>query len=297
MKAPRPALMILALSAALAAPVFAATTSSTAVQTRGTIERAEAKAAQDLLARSVEYFEKNGAEKSFAAFNDRKGMFVNGPYYVYVVGMDGMMHANGGAPETLAGKNALDLTDAAGKPLIRDLLKQAGKSDTGAIEYLWRNPSDNRVENKTAVYRKVGAHVLAVGYYIVRSSPEEARDLLDRAVAQMKQSGAVTAYKAFNDPHGKFVRGDLYVFAIGLNDGKFRAFGVTPQKSGQDASALKDATGKPLVKEMIALAKNHGSGSIDYVWRNPATNAVEPKHSLVQRVDNVLLGVGYYQKQ
>jgi cytochrome c len=32
------------------------------------------------------------------------------------------------------------------------------------------------------------------------------------------------------------------------------------------------------------------------VWRNPATNAVEQKHSLIQRVDKVLLGVGYYSK-
>jgi cytochrome c len=32
------------------------------------------------------------------------------------------------------------------------------------------------------------------------------------------------------------------------------------------------------------------------VWRNPATNAVESKHSLIQRVGDVLLGVGYYTK-
>ena len=29
---------------------------------------------------------------------------------------------------------------------------------------------------------------------------------------------------------------------------------------------------------------------------SPATNAVEQKHTLIQRVDDVLLGVGYYTR-
>jgi len=44
------------------------------------------------------------------------------------------------------------------------------------------------------------------------------------------------------------------------------------------------------------VARKQGSGSVDYVWRNPATNAVEQKHTLIQRVDDVLLGVGYYTR-
>jgi cytochrome c len=66
--------------------------------------------------------------------------------------------------------------------------------------------------------------------------------------------------------------------------------------TGMDVRGLRDAGGKALIDEMIELAKQRGSGSVNYVWRNPATNAVEAKHSLIQRVDNVLLGVGYYIK-
>lgn len=57
---------------------------------------------------------------------------------------------------------------------------------------------------------------------------------------------------------------------------------------------VRDAAGEPLFQEMIELAKKDGSGSVDYVWRNPATNAVEQKHTLIRRVGDVLLGVGYY---
>lgn len=48
---------------------------------------------------------------------------------------------------------------------------------------------------------------------------------------------------------------------------------------------------------MIALAQSKGSGSVDYVWRNRATNAVASKHTLIERVGDGLPGVGYYTKK
>jgi cytochrome c len=63
-----------------------------------------------------------------------------------------------------------------------------------------------------------------------------------------------------------------------------------------DVRGMKDAAGNPLFEEMIAVAKKSGNGTVHYVWRNPATNAVESKHTLVQRVGDVFLGVGFYTK-
>lgn len=262
----------------------------------GAIERSQAKRATELLDRAVNYLGKNGAEKSFAAFNDPKGSFVDGAYYVYAVGLDGFMHANGGSPLGLAGKNSLDLRDAAGKPLIQDLLAQAKNSPTGVIEYRWLNRVSNRIENKVSEYHLVGDYILCVGYYTPRASREEAQDLLDKAVNFLKVSGGVAAFNAFNDPQGGFMHNDQYVFVIGLDDGKYRATGASPQLTGMDVRGLRDAAGKALVEEMISVAQQKGQGSVDYVWRNPATNAVETKHSLIQRVDNLVLGVGYYTK-
>lgn len=300
MKTTHYGLLILACSAALSvAPSLHAVAGEVIAKTAqplGSIERGEAKKAGALLDRAVDYLQKNSPEQAFAAFNNRNGDFVSSPYYVYVVGQDGIMYANGGAPDVLTGKNVLDLRDAAGKPLIRELLDAAASHDSGTIEYHWLNRADNRVENKITKFRKVGSHVVAVGYYIPHATVEQARELLGKAVAEVKKVGASAAFKEFNDPKGRFVRGDLYVFAIGLKDGKYRASGAAPQLSGQKASELHDAAGKPVIQEMITLAKKKGSGQVDYVWRNPATNAVEPKHSLIQRVGDVLLGVGYYER-
>lgn len=288
-------LTLTVLSALIAAPIAYAS-DDTAAKPLGAIERAEAKHATALLDRAVDYLQKNGPEKSFAMFNDANGPFVKGPYYVFVVGLDGFMHANGGSQIGLAGKNTLDLRDAAGKPLIRDLLEQAKTNPTGAIEYRWLNRISNHVENKVSQYRKVGDYVVCVGYYTPRGSVEEAQELLDKAVAFMKKSGGTAAFTVFNNPQGGFMHNDLYVFVIGLDDGKYRASGASPQLAGMDVRGLRDATGKPLIEEMITVAKQKGSGTVEYMWRNPATNAVEPKHTLIQRVDNLLLGVGYYTR-
>lgn len=296
MKRNRLGLLGLALSSALFGAPAACAADAVAPTPMGSIERAKAKRAVELLNGAVDYLKKNGPEKSFAAFNDVKGQFVNGPYYVYAVGLDGFMHANGGSQIALAGKNAMDLRDASGKPLIQDLLNQAKSNPTGSIEYHWLNRVTNRVETKVSSFQKVGDYVVCVGYYTPRATIEEARELLDKAVALLQKSGGDVAFPTFNNPQGGFMHDDQYVFAIGLEDGKYRASGASPQMTGMDVRGLRDAAGKALIDEMIELAKQKGSGSVNYVWRNPATNAVEAKHSLIQRVDNVLLGVGYYVK-
>ncbi|TXG80955.1 MAG: hypothetical protein E6R11_00160 [Rhodocyclaceae bacterium] len=163
------------------------------------------------------------------------------------------------------------------------------------VEYRWLNKVDGKVEPKTTLFRKVDDRIVAAGYYLPRSSPEEARGMLEQAVAALKKDGDA-AFAQFNDPKGRFVVDDLYVFAVGLDDAKFYAHGATPSLVGKESSELRDAQGKPIIQQMINLAKVKGAGEIGYVWRNPVTNKVETKHSVVQKVDKYLVAVGYYTK-
>jgi signal transduction histidine kinase len=57
----------------------------------------------------------------------------------------------------------------------------------------------------------------------------------------------------------------------------------------------KDADGKLFMKEMVDVGKMKGKGSIDYKWENPKTKKVEQKSSYVEKVDDVILGCGYYK--
>lgn len=262
----------------------------------GKVARSTPKEARAMLDKAVAYLGQHFPAKALAAFNDPRGEFVRGDVYVFVVGLDGVMHANGGASEGLVGLNVTDLRDAAGKSLIREILDTARTAGAGSIDYVWLNRLSNRVESKTTQFRRVGDYVVAVGSYTPRSSAEQAKALLEQAVGEIGKVGADAAFGAFNARHGRFVHDDLYVFVVGLDDTRFYAMGATPELVGNDAGDLRDAAGKPIIREMARLAKERESGAYEYVWRNPANNKVENKHSLIQRVGGYLVGVGYYTK-
>jgi len=294
----RDKLLALSIAAALGALPLAHVGQALAQQEpMGSVERSHSSQAKALLDSAALYIQANGAEQALAVFNDRNGQFAKGQYYIFVLADDGTMRASAGASAGLVGLNVSDLRDASGKPFMRQLLDAAKAEESGTVDYQWLNPADNNLESKVSHFRKVGDNILAVGYYIPRASAEQARAMLDKAVALVKEVGADKAFRTFNDPQGGFVVNDEYVFVIGLDDGKYRASGASPNLVGRDVREVSDAAGTPLFKEMIALAKEKGSGTVEYVWRNPATNAVEQKHTLIQRVDDVLLGVGYYSKQ
>ena len=234
------------------------------------------------------------ASAAFAAFNNTKGEFVKNDLYVFVIDKDGIMRAHGGAPDGLVGMQVMDLKDATGKALIREMVDVAGAKGSGEVQYVWLNRVSNRIEDKTAFVRKVGDFVVGVGFYVPRASAEQAQAFLDRASAEVARSPEA-AFREFNDRKGRFVLDDLYVFAVGLDDAKFYAMGATPGLVGSNVRDLRDAAGKPIIQDMIELARN-GGGDYEYVWRNPANNKVEKKRSHVRKVGAYVVGVGYYTK-
>ncbi len=258
-----------------------------------TVESSDAKRAQALLARAVDYY-KGNKDRALAAFS-RAGEFINGDLYVYVVGTNGQMLASGGSSSALIGRDISDLRDATGKAFIREMIDTAKTKGAGTVEYRWLNRSDRKIERKVVNYQKVDDRIIAVGFYIPRASQEQAKTLLDQA-ANAITIDPTAAYTLFNDLNGKFVQDDLYVFVIDLKDSKFRAHGATPRLVGTDALELKDPTDMPLLKKMIANAKPTGYGKLEYHWRNPVTEKVEKKTTFLRKVNNVIVGVGYYTR-
>lgn len=257
-------------------------------------ERATPREAQAFFDQAVKYLQANGPDKAWATFSDRQGPFVKKDLYVYVIDRDGTYVANGAAPEALVGLKVLDSVDAAGNPLFRHMIAVTDKQADARIRYVWLNRKTNRVEPKVAWLHREGNYILGVGYYAPRSSADDARKLLDQAADLVNRQGIGQAAAAFNDVKGPFVKDDLYVFAVNLDNGKFEAHGVNPKWTGTDASELRDVEGHALIKEMMELAKTKGEGTVDYVWRNPLTNAVEKKRTFVKRANGALVGVGYY---
>ncbi|MDE1545189.1 cache domain-containing protein [Dechloromonas agitata] len=257
-------------------------------------DHATPREARALFDQAVSYLKANGPDKSWKAFNNRTGPFVKKDLYVYVIDNKGTYIANGAAPIDLVGLNVLDTVDASGNPLFRNMIAVTDKQQEAKIRYVWLNRKSNHVEPKVAWLHREGDYILGVGYYAPRSTADDARNLLNAASAEVKKLGIAKAAASFNDTRGSFVRDDLYVFAVNLQSGKFEAHGMNPTWVGTDATDLHDVEGKPLIKEMLELAKTKGEGTVDYVWRNPVTNAVEKKRTFIRRENGSLIGVGFY---
>ena len=94
--------------------------------------------------------------------------------------------------------------------------------------------------------------------------------------------------------HGQFVDRDLYLMAIATDSAQFVAHGNNPRVIGHGA-ASKDVDGKPFVVDMARLAKNQGSGWIEYKWEHPVSNEVLVKASYVQRMGDLAVACGIYK--
>jgi len=64
---------------------------------------------------------------------------------------------------------------------------------------------------------------------------------------------------------------------------------------GKNLIDLKDQDGKYLIREMVDIAKDGGSGWINYKWPNPLNNKIEDKASYVEKMGDYFVGVGVYR--
>ena len=138
----------------------------------------------------------------------------------------------------------------------------------------------------------IGIHFGAVA--ASTGTPDEAKAMVERAVKLLEAEGKDKAFAAFNDPAGKFVDRDLYVFVIN-HEGVTVSHGANKALIGKSLINLKDADGKAFIQDMIATAKGAGSGWIDYKWPNPTTKKVELKSSFIKKSGDVIVGVGVYK--
>jgi TRAP-type uncharacterized transport system substrate-binding protein len=126
---------------------------------------------------------------------------------------------------------------------------------------------------------------------------EEAIAMARRVQAKVKKDGLEATFKAINAGVKEFKDRDLYAFMLDF-DGNDPANAGVPAVVGKNIMDLKDQDGKFLVKGLLAVAKNQGSGWYDYRWPNPATKTIEDKSTYVERIgDRYMVGVGIYKNE
>ena len=124
---------------------------------------------------------------------------------------------------------------------------------------------------------------------------DEAKAITLKAAELVKAKGLDEASKIFN-ADGEYKFGEIYVNVVDT-DGIWRVYPPKPAGVGQNVSQVKDADGVFIIQEILKVAKEKGEGWVEYRWKNPASEKIEPKVTYVKKVDgqDLVAYVGIYK--
>jgi len=216
----------------------------------------------------LKHVKEHGEKKAYQEFNNPKGKFRKGDLYLFVIGFDGKVFAEGGDPKAFVGKNLFNAKDDFGTPYFQ-LWVDAARRGGGLVSYYWPRPHTGVSQYKTSYIVPLNEEVfIGTGSYqpieMVESQETKVKKLkqfVDSAVEYVKKRGVKEAYKEFNNRKGAFVRADRYIF-VARYDGLSLAHGGDPETQvGINISNLTDEFGTPIFKLFVQAAKN-GGGAI-----------------------------------
>ena len=115
--------------------------------------------------------------------------------------------------------------------------------------------------------------------------------LAKSGISFLRSRGIEQAFREFVKPGGKFIRGDLHLFAFD-NTGICYAYGDRYDLIWRNLMNVKDDNGKPFVKTFINTVKR-GPGDVSYTL-NGATKIthVEP---IDRDGESFVVGSGFYK--
>lgn len=245
-------------------------------------------------------------EGSFAAFRSADSRWQQGDRYLFVWDLQGNRYVYPPDPEHEAG-NQLEMQDLTGRPVGRRLVEQAASPlGSGWVHYQWRRPGsrDRRPVWKSSYVKQVIApsgRTYLVGSGLYEAPVEKAFVVQEvNAAADLLHRRGRAAFPELRDRLGRFWFHETYVFV----DTPAGVELVNPAFStveGRSILNLRDASGKPMVREYIDLAMRRGSGWTTYLWPRPdGSKTPVPKSTYVRRVvtpegETLIVGAGLYE--
>jgi signal transduction histidine kinase len=122
-------------------------------------------------------------------------------------------------------------------------------------------------------------------------TPEEAKALLEKAVAAVKQDEA-KALDMFNKGEGGFKDRDLYVSCASASDGIVTAH---PYLKGEQLKDIKGKKGYPVGQEMMQKATEGEIKEVTYWWPRPGSDTPLEKTTFYTKLGDQICSVGYYK--
>ena len=121
--------------------------------------------------------------------------------------------------------------------------------------------------------------------------------LVKDAIAYGNANGKDKLFKEASMVGGKFhvtSESSLYVLIYDLK-GVCMGHGFKVNQVGSNRFQVQDKDGKFYIQEFLKLAKEKGSGWVDYKYENPATKKLENKTTYVELWGEYVVGCGVYK--
>jgi cytochrome c len=130
----------------------------------GAADHASKDEAMAMVKKAVGMIKQSGADKAYAAFDDKGGGFTDRDLYVVVYGLDGKVLAHG-ANAKLIGKDLLDAQDVDGKYYVKERTELARKQGEFWQDYKFVNPVTKKIQPKEMYCQRVGETAVCAGIY------------------------------------------------------------------------------------------------------------------------------------
>jgi cytochrome c len=125
----------------------------------------EAKATA-MVEKGLAFIKAKGMDAAMAEFNNPKGQFIDGEFYLFVFDNRGMCLAHG-ANQKMVGKDQLEMMDADGKPIIAEFIKIGKTKGKAWYGYKWSNPLTKKIQNKLSFIAAIPGKnaIVGCGFY------------------------------------------------------------------------------------------------------------------------------------
>ncbi len=246
----------------------AITSPSVTASNEGFDAESKKKEVVQLVEQGIAYLQSHPPHEAFQAFVRDKN-FKKGELYLFVFDTNGVCFAHG-EEESLVWQNLYNIRGSYGSYIVQDIIKK-GQSGGGWFTYRWRNATQIAYLKSVTIGDKT--YIIGSGYYphskrdAVINLVKSAVSLFNTTVKENRSKDEVLSLLSW--PLGKFVFGDLYVYALDFNGMQF-AHGELPGLIGISAWDYQDADGRYINREIIKKLKDVGSGgiSIEYKSKN-----------------------------
>jgi len=139
--------------------------------------------------------------------------------------------------------------------------------------------------------------VIGTAFAQQHGSANEAKQMVQEALAYMAKVGPEKAFVEFSAPTGRWHKKDIYLFCY-KSDGTCVCQGDNQVLLGKNLIDFRYADGQTHIKDMVDIANSKGSGWIEYPWPHPQTKKLEMKRAWVAKIPHYdgFIAAGVYKQ-